>query len=98
MFTFSLAAVHGCAFPNSMIEEEENSISESSSSRGRYVREVTLQERSNCGPEDDQPAIRVNTTARVRALREQMSHMGLNAYIIPTDDEHQTVAGLESTT
>ncbi|KAK4301818.1 hypothetical protein Pmani_026085 [Petrolisthes manimaculis] len=56
----------------------------------RVTREVTLEERLNCGPDDTQPPNRVNTTHRVARLREEMVNKGLDAYLIPTDDEHQS--------
>ncbi|XP_069163625.1 uncharacterized protein [Procambarus clarkii] len=72
-----------------LLEEEE----QSAGGKTRQVREVTLDERSFCQqdlPVDHQPRTRVNTTDRVARLRAQMSRKGFDAYIIPTDDEHQS--------
>ncbi|KAK7084037.1 Xaa-Pro aminopeptidase 2 [Halocaridina rubra] len=51
---------------------------------------VTLENRTNCGPGDPQPPSRVDTTERVAQLRQEIANYGVDAYIIPTDDEHQS--------
>ncbi|XP_070000806.1 uncharacterized protein [Penaeus vannamei] len=56
----------------------------------RVVREVTLGERKQCGDDDQGPFTRVETAARVAMLRAEMASEDLEAYIIPTDDEHQS--------
>ncbi|XP_042885585.1 uncharacterized protein LOC122261838 isoform X2 [Penaeus japonicus] len=63
---------------------------ERSSPNRRVVREVTLGERKLCGDEDQGPFVRIETAARVAMLRAEMASEDLEAYIIPTDDEHQS--------
>ena len=43
---------------------------------------------TNCGPDDDAAlATRANTTANLAALRSVMAERGVDAYIVPLDDE-----------
>jgi len=49
----------------------------------RHARDIT----TNCGPDDIPPPNRVNTTERLAVLREEMRRRGLQAYIVPLDDE-----------
>lgn len=49
-----------------------------------------MDNRTNCQPDDPQPPARVNTTERVADLRKELTNYGIDAYIIPTDDEHQS--------
>lgn len=39
----------------------------------------------------DPPPTRVDTTERVRKLREKMAAAGVDVLIIPTDDDHQVM-------
>ncbi|XP_063592156.1 xaa-Pro aminopeptidase 1-like [Penaeus indicus] len=54
------------------------------------TRNVTLDDRNNCQPGDPQPPNRVDTAERVARLRQEMANNGLNAFIVPTDDDHQS--------
>lgn len=54
----------------------------------RHRRDIT----SNCGPDDEVPPNRVNTTERLAALRDLMAQHKpepLTAYIVPMDDEER---------
>ncbi|CAM6053450.1 unnamed protein product [Sphagnum tenellum] len=44
---------------------------------------------SNCGPDDVPPPNRVDTTARLAALRAEMAGRGLAAYMVPLDEEER---------
>ncbi|CAL4085514.1 unnamed protein product [Meganyctiphanes norvegica] len=63
---------------------------------GQYdpsLKNISPIDRLNCSngtPSGGQPPNRVNTTQRVTNLREQMIAYGVQAYIIPTDDAHQS--------
>jgi len=46
--------------------------------------------RKLCPPGSDQPPTRTNTTTRLKNLRDQISRLGLFAYIIPSTDAHQS--------
>lgn len=56
----------------------------------RLRREVTLRERKACQGGDPQPTVRVDTRERVNALVVELQNRNLDAYIVPTDDEHQS--------
>ncbi|XP_023336292.1 xaa-Pro aminopeptidase 1 [Eurytemora carolleeae] len=49
----------------------------------RSARDIT----TNCGPNDIPPVNRVNTTDRLKELREEMIMSNLDAYIVPLDEE-----------
>ena len=42
---------------------------------------------TNCGPDDAAPATRANTTENLAALRSAMAERGVDAYVVPLDDE-----------
>ena len=48
-----------------------------------YRRDLT----TNCGPDDAAPATRANTTENLAALRSAMAERGVDAYVVPLDDE-----------
>lgn len=54
------------------------------------TRNVTLDDRYNCLPGDPQPPNRVDTAERVARLRQEIANHGLSAFIVPTDDDHQS--------
>ncbi|ROT85552.1 putative xaa-Pro aminopeptidase 1-like isoform X1 [Penaeus vannamei] len=54
------------------------------------TRNVTLDDRYNCLPGDQQPPNRVDTAERVARLRQEIANHGLSAFIVPTDDDHQS--------
>ncbi|XP_076058847.1 xaa-Pro aminopeptidase 1-like isoform X2 [Oratosquilla oratoria] len=89
---FGDTGVTGCALEYDPHHDfwGSSSSSSSSSSSQRWKREVTLEERVLCGEDDEQPATRVNTSLRVQNLRLEMEARQLDAYLIPTDDDHQS--------
>ncbi|XP_064108547.1 uncharacterized protein LOC135216931 isoform X1 [Macrobrachium nipponense] len=84
-----VTVVSGCVYPR-YTDEYDDEDAGSGVSRRRFIREVTLHERSNCTSGEIQPRIRVDTSERVAALRQQMLLKGFDAYIVPSDDEHQS--------
>ncbi|XP_068204173.1 uncharacterized protein [Palaemon carinicauda] len=87
LFILCVTVASCCVYPR---YADEDDLEEASVTRRRFIREVTLHERTNCTSGESQPRIRVDTRDRVAALRQQMVQRGLDAYIIPTDDEHQS--------
>jgi len=53
--------------------------------KDRLYRDIT----TNCGPDDIPPVTRVNTTAQLADLREEMINSNLQAYIVPIDEENR---------
>jgi hypothetical protein len=41
---------------------------------------------TNCGPDDEIPSNRVNTTERLASLRQLMEIIPIDAYYVPLDD------------
>ncbi|KAK7068100.1 Xaa-Pro aminopeptidase 2 [Halocaridina rubra] len=61
-----------------------------SASASRGKQEVMPDKRSNCEDGDPFPSIRFDTSSRVERLRQEMINYRINAYIIPSSDEHQS--------
>ncbi|XP_047495014.1 xaa-Pro aminopeptidase 1-like [Penaeus chinensis] len=76
-----VTAVHGTVVKREVLTPSPSS---------PLTRNVTLDDRNNCQPGDPQPPNRVDTTERVARLRQEMANNGLSAFIVPTDDDHQS--------
>ncbi|XP_076445432.1 xaa-Pro aminopeptidase 1-like isoform X2 [Babylonia areolata] len=62
---------------------------EDSDGEHRHKRSLpTLSNRTHCGPGEQWPATRVNTTQRLADLRAEMSRMRIDAFIILSGDAH----------
>ncbi|KAK8724909.1 hypothetical protein OTU49_010972 [Cherax quadricarinatus] len=93
LLSMTAGVSRGCHTHEKLEDEWEEEEQQEGGRKKRVVREVTLSERSFCGDDidvDNSPLTRVNTTDRVAQLRIQMMKSGFDAYIIPTDDEHQS--------
>ncbi|XP_076336088.1 xaa-Pro aminopeptidase 1-like isoform X2 [Tachypleus tridentatus] len=56
----------------------------------RSTGEVRESDRLACPENSNPPSIRTNTSDRLRSLREVMTLAGYDAYIIPSEDDHQS--------
>ena len=60
-------------------------------SSSRNKRDIhSTPDRKFCSPGSSLPPTRTNTTTRLKNLREEISKLGLFAYIIPSGDAHQS--------
>lgn len=62
----------------------------SSPSRGAEIRKISPNDRPSCPDSQTVPPTRVNTTERLAKLRTEMNSAGIHAYIIPSEDAHQS--------
>nr|XP_022293537.1 xaa-Pro aminopeptidase 1-like isoform X1 [Crassostrea virginica] len=61
-----------------------------SPSRRTEIRNMSPNDRPSCPPGQTVPPTRVNTTVRLEDLRREMTNNGIHAYIIPSEDAHQS--------
>ncbi|XP_061176381.1 xaa-Pro aminopeptidase ApepP-like [Saccostrea echinata] len=61
-----------------------------SRSRRSEIRNLSPDDRASCSPGQSVPPNRINTTERLSDLRTEMNRLGLQAYIIPSEDAHQS--------
>lgn len=61
-----------------------------STDRRSEIRDISPEDRPSCPPGQIYPPNRVNSTQRLRDLRDEMRKIGIDAYIIPSGDAHQS--------
>lgn len=61
-----------------------------STDRRSELRNISPQDRPSCPPGENTPPNRINSTRRLRDLRNEMRNIGIDAYIIPSGDAHQS--------
>ncbi len=76
----SSPSCRGCDFGAWRLSEDD--LASFASSSG-YNRDID----TNCGPNDPVPPNRVDTSDRLKMLREEMDAEALDAYIVPFDDQ-----------
>ncbi|XP_048766480.2 xaa-Pro aminopeptidase 1-like isoform X2 [Ostrea edulis] len=58
--------------------------------RRAEIKNMSPNNRPSCPPGQSVPPTRVNTTERLKSLRDEMNTAGVDAYIIPSEDAHQS--------
>lgn len=86
-----LVHVYGGVIQNYDVEEiKERHRRSVSTDRRSEIRDISPEDRPSCPSGQISPPNRVNSTQRLRDLRDEMRNVGIDAYVIPSEDAHQS--------
>ncbi|XP_062613274.1 LOW QUALITY PROTEIN: xaa-Pro aminopeptidase 1-like [Saccostrea cucullata] len=88
---FGLIFYHTDAVQNLHVEDiHYRTKRDLSRSRRSEIQNLSPDSRPSCPSSQSVPPNRINTTQRLRDLRTEMNRLGIQAYIIPSEDAHQS--------